>query len=1161
MAAAAQVAGELPAALADVRFLSPLVVPETGTRRVQVVLAGAEEGEATFQVFSRTDGAGPDAALDGPWTLHATGRVRPADGEGGNGRPEAVDLAAVRGRCPNVVAGADLYPRLAAQGLQYGPRFQGIARLWHGEGEALGEVSAPAGLLPDLAAYHVHPAVLDACGQVVAAAGNGAGDEGRSFVPAGLDELRIYGRPGTHLWSHAWRRAEEGADGAATRVGDGRLLDDEGRVVVEARGMRLRALDGGSSRGAGFSPADWLYELRWEPIALPEPPAAAAPPAGWLIFADGLGAGDELAARLGGMGERCAVVSPGPAWEELPEGRFRIRAGEVEDVRRLLDHLVAGGWPPLRGVVHLWSLDAVAAGDVTVASLEEAERQGCGAALPLVQELLLRAGVNPPRLWLVTRGAQPVGNGPVAVAQAPLWGFGRSLAQEHPSLWGGLIDLDPEEGPAECAGRLARQLLAPGDETQVVWRSGVAHGARLARRRDLLQPDGPAPRWRTDGTYLVTGGLGGLGLEVARWMIARGARRLILLGRTQLPPRATWSGIDSASRAGRQVGAVRDLEARGAAVHVAPVDVADEGQLADFLEGFRREGWPPIRGVVHAAGVLQDQAVLQLDAAALAAVFRAKVLGAWLLHRLLDREPLDFFLLFSSAAALLGSAGQANYAAANAFLDVLAHLRRGEGKPASSLAWGPWAEVGLAARDGRGERMARRGLVGIPPEQGLEVLERLLARDPVHVGIVAVDWERLLAAFPAYRAAPLLRDVAAEETGPGPGGGGAAAVLAALRAAPPAERRPQLQALLAEQVGRVVGLPAAQLDPRRPLNDLGVDSLMAAELRSRVERELGISVPIVRLLESPNLADFTGLLLEQLEMGRSEPSAPLPEQPLVVTLQPEGSRTPFTCVHPGALEVQCYEGLARALGPAQPFRVLQPPELDNYRGLDGGPTPDATLEEAADRCVQALREVQPAGPYVLGGWSMGGVLAWTIGCRLAAAGEEVARLVLLDSPAPPAGGQAPDDYDDDRLLPVFARYLGARQGRDLAAPDGDPRDRLRRLLPAAVAAGAVPPGCDERQLAALLQIFKAGLLRSVRQLWASRPAAMGVAPFPITLLRPLHVLEAFADLFPVPAARWAELTSATLEVRQVSGDHYTLFLPQNVGELAREVERALAPPT
>jgi acyl transferase domain-containing protein/acyl-CoA synthetase (AMP-forming)/AMP-acid ligase II/thioesterase domain-containing protein/acyl carrier protein len=1178
LSAGAQAAGEPPAALVDVRFRSPLVVSEgsdTGARRLQFVLTPEGESGAAFRIFSRPAG---DDLSGAAWTLHATGRILHETGDGHALEP--VDLAAVRGRCPDALAGADYYPRLAAQGLQYGPRFQGIERLWQGAGEALAEVGMPPGLAPGLEDYRLHPAILDACGQVLAAAANGhggIGGVGRPFLPAGIDELRVHGRPGPRLWSHAWRRAEDGpAASAASLVGDGRLIDPEGRVVVEARGMRLQVLDA-EVRGAGRpAPADWLYELRWEPIELPEPVTADGLDdglaGGWLVLAHPEGTGEALAARLAGLGGRCALAFPGAARETLSEARFQIRPGAAEDVSWLLDSLLADGWPPLRGVVHLWGPGAVSSGgpgETTTASLAEAELHGCGAAIALVRELVLRAEAAPPRLWLVTRGAQPLGGAPVAVAQSPLWGFGRSLAQEHPALWGGLIDLDPGEGAAAGAERVVRQLRAPGGEVQVAWRGGVPHGARLARRRDLLRGTA-APRWRVDGSYLVTGGFGGLGLEVARWMVSEGVRRLILLGRTQLPPRSTWSGIDPASRAGRQVAAVRELEAGGAAVHLAPVDVADEAQMAAFLEGYRNEGWPPIRGVVHAAGVLQDQAVLQLDAAALAAVFRAKVLGGWLLHRLLEREPLDFFVLFSSAAALLGSAGQAHYAAANAFLDALAHLRRAAGKPASSLAWGPWAEIGMAAQGG--ESLERRGLGSIRPEEGLELLGRLLARDPVHAGIVLVDWERLFDAFPSYRGAALLCDVAGEQGRPDAAtaagaDAGAAAVLAALRAAGPAERLADLQALLAGQVARVVGLPPSRLDPHVPLSSLGVDSLMAAELKARLERDLGMNLPIVRLLESPSLAELAGVLLDQV--GGSEPAAAGPgdavaRRPLRVALQPGGSRLPFFCMHPGALEVQCYEPLVRALGPEQPFYALQPAELDNYRleaRLDtvSEGAPAGSLEDAAARCVEALREIRPSGPYLLGGWSMGGVLAWEVGRRLVAEGEEVARLVLLDSPAPPSSGEAPDDYDDDRLLPVFARYLGARRGRSLALAGRDGRaGRLRDLLRAGIEAGAVPADFDEGQLLALLHVFKAGLLRSVRQLWTCRPEAGGAVSFPVTLLRPHQVLDAFADLFPDPAARWAELTSAGLETRRVPGDHYTLFLPDHAQELARELERSLA---
>ena len=193
-----------------------------------------------------------------------------------------MDLAAVRRRCPDAVPGAAYYPQLAAQGLHYGPRFQGIERLWQGAGRGARRGERAAGAGARAAIYHLHPALLDACGQVVAAAANGHG-AGRPFLPAGLEELRVHGHLGPSLWSHAWRRPENGS--AASLVGEGRLIDPEGRIVVEARGLRLQLLDG-EARGSGRpEPADWLYELRWEPCELPAPTGADGLAGGWLVLA------------------------------------------------------------------------------------------------------------------------------------------------------------------------------------------------------------------------------------------------------------------------------------------------------------------------------------------------------------------------------------------------------------------------------------------------------------------------------------------------------------------------------------------------------------------------------------------------------------------------------------------------------------------------------------------------------------------------------------------------------------------------------------------------------------------------------------------------------------------------------------------------------------
>ncbi len=276
---------------------------------------------------------------------------------------------------------------------------------------------------------------------------------------------------------------------------------------------------------------------------------------------------------------------------------------------------------------------------------------------------------------------------PPSISQAPVWGLGRVIAQEHPTLSGGSVDLDPD-GPLIGASvdQLWQQISQIGSENQVAFRQGHRYVARLARRERSDEPD-TALRLRADSTYLIVAGSGDLGLAVAQWMIDRGACRLILLGRTGLPPRSQWREVEVDSRLAHQIDAIRAMEAMGASLSLAAIDVTDELQLSAFLAEFAVEGWPPIRGVVHTAGVLNDGLLSELDAESFTLVLRPKVIGGWLLHQLLANHPLDFFVLFSSASALLGQPGQGNYAAANAFLDTLAHYRRAQGRPALTINW------------------------------------------------------------------------------------------------------------------------------------------------------------------------------------------------------------------------------------------------------------------------------------------------------------------------------------------------------------------------------------------------------------------------------------------------------------------------------------------
>jgi myxalamid-type polyketide synthase MxaE and MxaD len=371
----------------------------------------------------------------------------------------------------------------------------------------------------------------------------------------------------------------------------------------------------------------------------------------------------------------------------------------------------------------------------------------------------------------------------------------------------------------------------------------VRDGHRFALRL-VPAPLGPAPvagdRWRADAAYLITGGLGGVALEIAASMVRDGARRLVLVGRSPMPPRSEWAGIDESSQLGRRVRAVRALEHTGASVHLIEADVADEAAVQTALDAYAAEGWPPIAGVIHAAVVVDSRLTADMDRKTFERGLAAKLRGAVILDRLLPE--LDLFVVFSSFFSFWGAAGMANYAAANAGLDALAQARRNRGQHALSIQWGAWANVGLHTLDSAARTLAdleRYGLRTFTAEEGRECFGPLLGfADPV-VAVLPIDWATFRQAGP-MRDSALFRDA--------PGAGENLSLLAdgaleRLREASPVERRTILERIVRETLGAVLRLPAAQLDARRPFGSLGLDSLMALELRNRLEVALALRLP------------------------------------------------------------------------------------------------------------------------------------------------------------------------------------------------------------------------------------------------------------------------------------------------------------------------------
>jgi myxalamid-type polyketide synthase MxaB len=485
MAAATEALGATASPmLTEVAFHQALFVPEDQVLAVQVVLFPTTAGETTFQVFSLPEAADKQKTL---WTLHASGRIRLREDRRTSATPKHPTVVQLKARCLKEVAAPELYQRLAQYGLQYGPLFQGIAKIWQGEEEALGQVQLPETLLSEAGAYHIHPVLLDASIQVLAATLLSEGERSTSkytYLPVGLDSLRVYGRLQTHLWSHVilQRPSELGTDMV---VGNVCLFDETGQLLAELQRLRLKRLGGSVQHATQKSLNEWLYKFAWQPQARSEPrgsidPAVSASPGRWLIFTDSAGVGRGLAALLEARGETVTLISAGAGYEMLGPGHFRMHPTRLEDLQSLLQDALPPHLPPCRGIVHLWSLESAEADETTEASLQVAQELGCGHVLLLVQALA-KLHLSPcPSLYLVTRGAQAVGTEAetISVAQAPLWGLGRVIALEYPELKCVRLDLDAAGDLTEIEP-LFLELWAPDYEDQIAFRKTGRYVPRL----------------------------------------------------------------------------------------------------------------------------------------------------------------------------------------------------------------------------------------------------------------------------------------------------------------------------------------------------------------------------------------------------------------------------------------------------------------------------------------------------------------------------------------------------------------------------------------------------------------------------------------------------------------------------------------------------------
>ena len=613
-------------------------------------------------------------------------------------------------------------------------------------------------------------------------------------------------------------------------------------------------------------PGALAYELRWR-AAAPEGPSEPAAKGTWLLLADRGGTGQALAEALEAQGQAYRLVPASTIDTDDPGALARLVAES------------GSGDQPLRSIVHLGSLDVPPI--EAPGALDVAARVALMSAVHLARALAGRAA-GPVPLWLVTRGAQLVQEGDVVdPAQAPLWGLGRVIGLEHPEIAVGLLDLP---SGASSGQALVAALVARGGEDQIALRDGDRFVARLEPWEGRL---GPAPlALDPAGSYLIAGGLGALGRHLVRRLVARGARHLVLLNRRPLPERARWSDPASLPAEDRpRVATLEWLEQRDVTACCVVVDIASRSTLEPLRKILA--GAPPLRGVIHAAGVTRDAPLADLSRGALAEALASKGEGLLYLHELARDHALDFFVCTGSVAAILGGRGQGPYAAANAFVDAFAHYRRGLGLPALSVGYGPWSGGGMASAALR-RAFTRTGVRPLAPAHALDALEALLASDAGQAAVADIDWARFKPVYEARRDRPVLAALGGEPLRPterlavregsaarAPEERGQAEALLRreLEAAPPGERSGRLVAYLRRQLGEVLGLDPDTIRPQIGLFDMGLDSLMAVELKRRLERDLGGSLATGVIFAHPTCERLADHLARALAPAAPPPPA------------------------------------------------------------------------------------------------------------------------------------------------------------------------------------------------------------------------------------------------------------------------------------------------
>ena len=917
---------------------------------VKVQLIATPNGDHfDFEIFSRSA-----KDTDRSWIQHAAGTLE-------HKSPSSLPSMNIDDELTHFTQPVDikeLSSWFKARGIEYLPRFEAIETIFLQKRDssdqfrgAMARIKLPVDTVLAGESYQMHPVITDSSFRISEALFQEQ-EVDRIFLPFSVSGFSCNHSTSETFWVKVTARQK-----AQSRILDLQLFDESGKRVAIVEGLTLRpvTISGLKNTMAKQNTmraalADCLYRPGWEEAELP---SSAAELGNWLLLSDKGCISDSLFSAMKVAGHGVHIASSADA-----ACRF-LSSKKAKD---------------LDGILHLWGMDS-----------SEGHPDGpLLASLRVVQTCIKNniSGKN----WFVTRGAQAVeAQDTVSPWQSQFWGFGRALQSENPAKFGGCIDLDPNATEtSSIVGGLINELCYSSNDTEIAFRREARHAGHLQKLAPIegLQP---SLTLNPDASYLITGGLGSLGLEVAQYLATHGARHLVLTGR---------SGVSTKY----QRTALQAIEDIGTSVEVVTTDISNATGVKKLLASL-----PRLRGIVHAAGVLADGMLTQQSSENYKKVAGPKVKGAWYLHTQTQDWPLDFFVLFSSVASIIGSPGQSNYAASNAFMDGLAHFRRKRGLAATAVNWGPWADVGMAASDLVMKRLLKDGWQPMNANEGCSYMGQLLTTyDLPQAAVLPIDWMQFVANTPGANEWSTLKHCIPEEHVSPPVDDSAELAAQKVKDAHPDQRIDLITFYLLKRFAQTFKVPATDLDALAKPTDLGIDSLTAVEVQIWVKGDLQVEVDVEQLFTTPNIRDLA-ITIDQLFEGDPDcvelgaPPLPSNQGRWVICLHPRPKATlQLYCFPYAGGGASAFNAWGKTLADQVEICAIQMPGREER--LNEKLVKD--MPQLVDTLAQEISAVSKK-PFAFFGHSMGAIVAYETARRLTAMGVNKPAHLFVSARAAP----------------------------------------------------------------------------------------------------------------------------------------------------------------